>query len=336
MHSFHRAAGVAWLWAALVGAPFAAAQPSEQQGAVQPAAAPAHVPTSLVAEPGLPRTPDGRPDFQGVWKTDFWPEMQARPEAPTLVLSEDQARALFETETAPILARTFADDMTRRVVGASRGFPIVRGERRSRLVVLPADGRLPYTPDAQKELAAANPARYDNPEERPVMERCIALGAAPPISSPLLAYMRFIQTPDHIVIHREEGDEARIIPFTAAHRSKELGPSMGDSIARWEGDTLVIETISLPASSRMRIVPRFIVSAESTVIERYTRLSKDELLYQYTVVDPKVYSAPWLAEHSLYRSDERMYPAECHEANYSLPGILRGGQRLAARTKAPG
>jgi hypothetical protein len=318
----------------------AVAQTPAQAPPTTPAPAPVpavYVPTSLQAEPGLPRTPDGHPDFQGVvWYTDFWPLMQSRPAAPALIISEEQAKALFETETAPLLNRPFADDTTRRIVGASRGLPIVRGQRRSRLVVLPADGKLPYTPEAREELAADDPEKFDNPEERPLMERCIALAGAPPISSPLLAYQRFVQTPDYVVINTEEGDEARIIPFATAHRARELKPPLGDSIARWEGDTLVIETIGPPAGARVRIVPRFIVSAESTVIERYTRLSKDELLYQYTVIDPKVYAAPWLAEHSLYRSDEVMYPSACHEANYSLPGILRGGQRVAnARAAKP-
>ena len=69
------------------------------------------------------------------------------------------------------------------------------------------------------------------------------------------------------------------------------------------------------------------------VIERFTRLSKDELLYQFTVEDPKVYTAPWLAEYSFHASNTGMFPSPCHEHNYSLPNILLG-QRMAD-LKAP-
>jgi hypothetical protein len=72
----------------------------------------------------------------------------------------------------------------------------------------------------------------------------------------------------------------------------------------------------------------FIVNPEAKVIERFTRAGADELVYQYTVEDPKAYTAPWLAEYSLYRAPFRMYPSNCHEGNYSMPNILRG-QRVA-------
>jgi hypothetical protein len=71
-----------------------------------------------------------------------------------------------------------------------------------------------------------------------------------------------------------------------------------------------------------------LLGPDSKVIERYTRVSKDELLYQFTVEDPKIYTAPWLAEYSVFRAPYRMYPSSCHEENYSLPNIL-SGQRVA-------
>jgi hypothetical protein len=109
---------------------------------------------------------------------------------------------------------------------------------------------------------------------------------------------------------------------------------LGDSIARWEGDTLVIETISLPENERIRAFSDLVVPAESKVIERFTRLSENELLYQYTIEDPKAYSAPWLAEYSLYRTDQRMFEHACHEGNYSLPNILKGARVADARQNA--
>ena len=71
------------------------------------------------------------------------------------------------------------------------------------------------------------------------------------------------------------------------------------------------------------------------MIERFTRLSANELLYQYTVEDPKAYSQPWLAEYSLYRTDQRMFEHACHEGNYSLPNILRAERVKDARKATP-
>ena len=64
------------------------------------------------------------------------------------------------------------------------------------------------------------------------------------------------------------------------------------------------------------------------VIERYTRVSATELLYQYTVVDPTTYTQPWLAEYVLAKSNRPIYAFACHEGNYSLPNILAGARQL--------
>jgi hypothetical protein len=72
----------------------------------------------------------------------------------------------------------------------------------------------------------------------------------------------------------------------------------------------------------------FIVNPDAKVTERFTRAGADELVYQFTVEDPKAYTAPWLAEYSLFRAPYRMYASSCHEANYSLANIL-SGQRVA-------
>ena len=68
------------------------------------------------------------------------------------------------------------------------------------------------------------------------------------------------------------------------------------------------------------------------VTETFTRVSKQDLIYRYTVVDPEIYSEPWVAELPFRRmaKSEKLYEAACHEGNYSLPGILAGARRLEA------
>jgi hypothetical protein len=333
----------------MLAAPAAMTQTSPVQGTsiVTPAAEPSqpvYTPTSLAPSGPVPRTRDGHPDFQNVvWHASFFAMIEATPMLPQqLMLPEDQAKQAFDRTIAmftgnPAIKKLLdADPEASSLLNDTAGLPIVRGERRTRLVVAPADGKLPLTPAARGlAMAAANPAakapKADNPEERTLGERCFAMGGQAPMAmmSPLHP-RQFVQTKDHIVINSEYGDEVRIIPFAAAHRSAELGPSMGDAIARWEGDTLVLETTSFPARERLRgAFPTGLpLNPDSKVIERYTRIGADELLYQFTIEDPKLYTAPWLAEYSLYRAPYRMYPSSCHEGNYSLANIL-SGQRVA-------
>jgi len=82
---------------------------------------------------------------------------------------------------------------------------------------------------------------------------------------------------------------------------------------------------------RVRLFPAFIVSPEAKVIEKYTRLSDKELLYQFTIEDPKVYTAPWLAEYSIYKTDQKMFEHACHEGNYALTNVLKGARVLEER-----
>jgi hypothetical protein len=97
----------------------------------------------------------------------------------------------------------------------------------------------------------------------------------------------------------------------------------------------VVETIRQPEMTAKRgLFSGFLVNPDATVIERFTRLSQGELLYQFTVIDPKAYSAPWLAEYSFYSTTTGMFPSPCHEHNYSLPNILLGARVADARAAA--
>jgi hypothetical protein len=302
---------------------------------------PVYVPTSLATEPGLPRTPAGHPELQGtVWAVNFFPVFEANAMAKTLVVSEDEAKKMVDMMASRALSSGLnarLDPEIEHIMGKTDGLPLVRGERRTRHIVLPADGKLPIKPEIRKEAAAYDPLAggLDSYESRGMGDRCLALMGQPPLTMTLtFTRLRFIQTDDHVVIHTEMGDEVRIAPFATAHKPKSHWSRwMGDSIARWEGDTLVVETVGLPNEMRIRGFSKIVVNPDSKVIERFTRVSRDELLYQWTVEDPNVYTAPWLAEFSFYRTTTGMFPSPCHEHNYSLPYILQGGRVADARTE---
>ena len=100
---------------------------------------------------------------------------------------------------------------------------------------------------------------------------------------------------------------------------------MGDSIARWEGDTLVVETTNFNDKTRFRGS-----AVDMKVTERFSRLPDNALLYRFTIEDPTTWPRPWTAEYSwaTAKPDDQLYEYACHEGNYALPGILAGARQL--------
>lgn len=290
-----------------------------------------------------PRTPYGQPDLQGVWNTHFVLPLEAPAKgAPPLVLPEVEARAYAQALAADV--RTLkaleqdpeVDDLSRSA--EQIGLGIVGGQRRTRQIVQPADGRLPVTRVVRGQISLIEtalrnstevPFPTDNPEQRPNWERCVVGQGQPPIAIVTEINPRqILQTRDTVVILSEYGPDLRIIPFADKHDSNPARTSpLGNAIARWEGDTLVIETTGLPARDTIRPFPTLLVRSSATVVERYTRISDKALLYQYTVVDPAIYTTPWLAEYAMARSSKPLYEFACHEGNYSLPNILAGARQ---------
>ena len=286
--------------------------------------------------------PSAKPSIDGSWRVNFILPMESTPGTPQLVVSEHDAKAVAAV-AGKALSDEFAatlDPEVPMLVTQSDGLPIVRGQRRTRAVIQPTDGKLPYTAAARKELAGPPPdtppnTSRDNPEQRPNAERCLVGGGQPPLSSFALdSHIQIVRTRDYVVIHMEYGADVRIVPLTMTHAPKVSWSRLGDSIGRWEGETLVIETVGMPDADRFRVAPTLIVPGEATVIERLTPISDRELLYQFTVIDPKTYTAPWLGEFSWFRTKLQMYEHACHEGNYSLPNILAGARYEDAQTKA--
>lgn len=279
--------------------------------------------------------------IEGDWRVNVILPMEAVPGYPQLVVSEEEAKKVLAV-AGKALSDEFAaslDPELPMLVPEADGLAVVRGQRRTRAVVLPADGKLPYTEAARKELAAPPPkSPTDNPEQRPNAERCLVGQGQPPLSSFALdSHIQIIRSHDHVVIHVEYGDDVRIVPLTRTHAPKVLWSRLGDSIGHFEGRTLVVETIGMPDADRIHTAPTLIVPGDATVIERFTPISERELLYQFTVIDPKTFSGPWLGEFSWFRTDKLMYESACHEGNYSLLNVLQGAryQEEVARGAGP-
>ena len=295
---------------------------------------------AVAADYHAPRNAEGQPDLQGVWNTHFVLPLEARPDMPSLTLPEAEAKAYarkLNTEAGKLAI--FAQDPEVAEIRSDEdrvSAALVRGQYRTRQVVQPADGMMPLTRAARGqltyithllEITTEPPSPTDGPENRPNWERCVVGWGQPPIASTGdINPRQIVQTKDAVVILTEYGPDLRIVPFTDKHGPPMQAGLLGDSIAHWEGETLVVETVGLPAKDRLRPFPTLFVPHGAKVIERYTRVSDQELLYQYTVVDPAIYTAPWLAEYSLYRTRKPIYEFACHEGNYSLPNILAGAR----------
>jgi hypothetical protein len=140
---------------------------------------------------------------------------------------------------------------------------------------------------------------------------------------------KIVQTPEYVTILVEMNHDARVVRMNQEHLPPTIRKWMGDSVGRWEGDTLVIDTTNFNSSPGLR------QGTEAMhVVERFTRLDQDRLLYQFTVEDPTVWTRPWSGEYVWPASDDRVFEYACHEGNYALGNIMRGARLLEAETLA--
>ena len=222
-------------------------------------------------------------------------------------------------------------------------FITVDGQKRSSIIVDPPDGRMPpMKPEARKrnaeyqatrvspgaaETATAGPAgAFDGPEVRPLAERCLLgfLSTSGPPTLPNYFYnnlKQIVQTRDTVMILNEMVHDVRFIRMNATHLPQNIRKWLGDSIGRWEGDTLVVETTNFTDKTQ------FNGSSDALkVTERFTRVDDKTLLYRFTVEDPTTWDRPWTGEYPWIASSEPMYEYACHEGNYSLESILKGAR----------
>jgi hypothetical protein len=232
---------------------------------------------------------------------------------------------------------------------------VVNGEYRSSIVVDPPNGRVPPMAPAALERSAAERARptsdqtenandsdlerapgaYDDPERRPLGERCL-LGFGSTSGPPALPdyfynnLHQIVQTPDSIMILTEMVHDARIIRMNAQHLPKNIRLWMGDSVGRWEGDTLVVDTTNFTNKTRFRGA-----TEDMHVIERFSRVDGRTLLYRFTIEDPQTWTKAWTGEMSWPATDGRIFEYACHEGNYALKDILKGARFREKEQAAP-
>jgi hypothetical protein len=232
-------------------------------------------------------------------------------------------------------------------------YTMVDGQIRTSIIIDPPNGRVPpFNAVAKKRQAAARAlptsdtaenqdvkatsrrGEFDNPEERPLSERCL-LGFGSTSGPPALPdyfyndLHQIVQTPDNIMILTEMIHDARIVRMNAQHLPKNIRRWLGDSIGHWEGDTLVIDTTNFTDKTR------FHGSTENLhVVERLTRVDDKTLVYRFTVDDPETWDRSWTGEMTWPATNQPLLEYACQEGNYALGDVLRGARKQEAEEAA--
>lgn len=307
-----------------------------------------------------PRLAIGQPDLQGAWSNASLTGLERRGGPDKLILSDEEA--LASAEGNPLVVRQRTDDgqdETTEFDGSDlqrgRGYNAfwlspgtmygnVKGTFRTSWIVEPANGRIPFSEAGQEmirevRMNARRGSGYDHPEERSLGERCILsfAGNGGPVMLNSQFYndnYRIVQSPTHVMIEVEMVHDARIIELfdsaeaaRAASGPDAIRPYLGTSVGWWEGDTLVAETTNFHPGQLA--TGRVSVTENGKVTERFTRYSDDQILYEFEVDDPALYSQVWKGEISLNKltGDGDVYEYACHEGNYGIEGILAGARQ---------
>jgi hypothetical protein len=305
----------------------------------------------------VPRTPWGDPDLQGLWPGTGMmgvPLERAANLGDKSILTDEElaARATqARREAAQDEEEFVAPRPTTEAVltGAGTGPPGHWGERgapqrQTSLIVVPADGRIPpMTAEGQKRTAAI-PASlyYDNsgagvfngPEDLSVYDRCITRGLiGSMVAVGYNAGNQIVQGPGWVALRNEMIHEARMIPTDGRrHVSPGIRTYMGDSVGRWDGATLVVDTTNFNGKTGVGANGRAIYHSDALhVVERFTRVDANTIQYEAIIDDPKTWTRSFTIAFPLKRDmSYGMFEYACHEGNYGLRNILsaaRAGDR---------
>ncbi len=309
--------------------------------------------TVQAADWSVPRTPDGKPDLQGIWSNAtqtplirpadlgekrFFTEEEALEREQRARLSEQRADNPSDPNRPPPTDGNTAAAYNTFWLDRGTNVALIDGEYRTSMIIDPPNGQIPRregpVPQTLREqwLSQQGVGEFDAPELMSIGDRCLLFwdfrtsnsSAGPPMM-PIIYNNNYqiVQTPDYVMILAEMMHDARIIRIDDEHQPEVMRKWMGDSVGRWEGDSLVVTTRNMhPQQSHYNF------TRDVVITERFTRSSEAQIDYRFTINDPAVYTATWTAEMPLRArpAGEKIYEFACHEGNYALRGILAGAR----------
>ncbi len=291
-------------------------------------------------------TSAGHPNFEGIWNSATATPLERPAELKNKpFFTPDEAAKWQEqfiqrnADPPPGAAKPTGGTGTYNAFFREFGTRVVKTLRTS-IITEPADGRIPALTPAAAEVKGRRLEglkKFENPEDLGLQDQCLSFLTSGP---PMLPYSynsnyQIVQTAAALLIHAEMIHDARIIHLDGRpHVSPRIRLSSGDSIGRWEGATLVIDTTNFDDGGGFYgdAGGNFGWDRNLHLIERLRLFDADTLLYQFEIDNPSAFTQPWKGELTMTRSTERIYEFACHEANYSLTNMLRG-YRAAERKR---
>lgn len=284
-----------------------------------------------------PRTAWGEPDLRGIWDYRTITPLERPKEMEGKPILSDEEAAEFETRlvTTKNKDRRQADGLSTQadIANAYNEFwwdygKKLTDDKRTSLIVDPPEGRIPaLTPQARERYKAIRAARArppHGPEDRGAAERCIlGFNAGPPYNpSAYNNNVHIFQTPGFVVLLVEMVHDARIVPMDGrSFLPENMRQWRGDARGRWEGDTLVVESRNFSDKTSFRGSGK-----NMRLIERFTRIAEDKIVYEYTLDDPESFEKPWTAVIPMAKNDQPMFEYACHEGNQSMVTMLAGAR----------
>jgi hypothetical protein len=289
----------------------------------------------------VPRTADGQPDFQGYWSNQTFIPLERPKELGTKELYTEAEAAAYAKKKLQDEHSQSADDVHYdNVIWQGDKYAKVTANLRTSIVFDPPDGRLPpLSPQGQKraaELAAVIPHRNaaESAETRSLGERCITWGAdgPPMLGSTYNSIFQIVQSGAAVSILTEMIHSARTIPLDGRpHLAAGIHQLGGDSRGHWEGDTLVIDSTNFSDKTNFRGAPAtarqdIFSGPDLHVVERFTRIDENTIVYRFTIDDPGTWTRPWSGETLMGKTKGPIFEYACHEGNYGLVDILAGAR----------
>ena len=286
-----------------------------------------------------PRTADGQPDLEGIWNSASGTPLERPDEFKGKEFLTPQEARDWE-KRMEVRSRQDANHDPAAVGTYNDAFWEI-GTRpvktlRTSMVIDPPDGKIPaLTPEA----AAARKRRIerirhpDGSEDLSLQDQCLMFPTGAPPMTPYNynSNYRIVQTKDQVAIYVEMVHDTRIIPLDGRpHLPANVRLWFGDSVGRWEGDTLVVDTTNFTDKTSA-----YGSDKNLHVVERFRRMDAETILYQFDVDDPTAFTRPWKGELTMSAATGPIYEYACHEGNYGLPGVLRGARAEEKAASTP-
>jgi hypothetical protein len=296
----------------------------------------------------VPRTPWGDPDLQGTWSSDDAqfggggggrggargaggragaagaPAAAAAPAGPPPLYLDDAAWEARKKQIADGVARAEGDGTT----GTFRSDFPRRAFRQTRVIVDPPSGQMPpTTAEARKRAAPRDRGTFgdgpfNSPEDFTLYDRCITRGIWGSVMRVIYGNgNRIVQAPGMVAISYEMIHDTRVFYTDGRpHIGNAIRQYLGDSRARWDGDTLIIETTNLTDKTSIGANGNGLRHSDKMkIVEKIKRVAPDILQYQITIDDPVTYERPFTASLPLTPLDGgALLPYDCHEGNLAV------------------